>query len=397
MMKFLKIVIIVDLIEGNIVMNVYLDNGASTKVDEKVVKEMIPYFTEKYGNASSLHSFGRSALEGLEKARRTIAKKINARADEIIFTSGGTESDNLAIYGIAFLDKKKNHLITSKIEHPAVLNTFKDLEKKGFDVTYLDVDNGGFIDLENLKNKITSKTALVSIMHANNEVGTIQDIKSIGKICKEKNIIFHTDAVQSFTKFPLNVKKDNVDLASFSSHKIHGPKGVGALYVKNGINLAKIMQGGRHEFNKRPGTENVSGAVGFAKAVSLMNEKEIKKIEKLRNKLVNGIVKNIKDVSLNGPKENRLCNNINISFHGIEGETVGTYLDMKGIATSTGSACASKSLNPSHVLIAMGVKVENAHGSIRMTLSKFTTEKEIDYVLKVLPGIVKKARRISMF
>jgi cysteine desulfurase len=378
-------------------MKAYLDNGASTRVDEKVVKEMIPFFTEKYGNASSLHSFGRDALEGLEKARRTIAKKINARADEIIFTSGGTESDNIAIWGIAFLDKKKNHLITSKIEHPAVLNMFKALEKMNFDVTYLDVNKEGFIDLEQLKNSITSKTALVSIMHANNEIGTIQDIRAIGKICKEKNVIFHTDAVQSFTKVPLNVKKDNVDLASFSSHKIHGPKGIGALYIRNGVELVKMMQGGKHEFNKRPGTENVPGAIGFAKAVSLMNEKEIKNIEKLRNKLINGIMKNIPDVSLNGPKENRLCNNVNISFQGVEGETIGTYLDMKGIATSTGSACASKSLNPSHVLMAMGLKAEQAHGSIRMTLSRFTTEKEIDYVLKELPGIVKKARRISMF
>jgi cysteine desulfurase len=378
-------------------MKVYLDNGASTRVDGRVVKEMIPYFTEKYGNASSLHSFGRTALEGLEKARRTIAKKINARSDEIIFTSGGTESDNLAIYGAAFIDKKKNHLITSSIEHPAVLNTFKDLEKKGFKVTYLDVDKEGFIDINQLKKSITKKTALVSIMHANNEVGTIQDIRAIGKICKEKNVIFHTDSVQSFTKVNINVKKDHIDLASFSSHKIHGPKGVGALYIRNGLKIVKMMQGGKHEFNKRPGTENVPGAVGFAKAVSLMNKKEIKKIEKLRNKLINGIMEQIKDVSLNGPKENRLCNNVNISFKGVEGETIGTYLDMKGIATSTGSACASKSLNPSHVLTAMGFKAEQAHGSIRMTLSRFTTEKEIDYVLKVLPKIVKKARRISMF
>jgi cysteine desulfurase len=378
-------------------MKVYLDNGASTRVDGRVVKEMIPYFTEKYGNASSLHSFGRTALEGLEKARRTIAKKINARSDEIIFTSGGTESDNLAIYGAAFMNKNKNHLITSSIEHPAVLNTFKDLEKKGFKVTYLDVDKEGFIDINQLKKSITKKTALVSIMHANNEVGTIQDIRAIGKICKEKNVIFHTDSVQSFTKVNINVKKDHIDLASFSSHKIHGPKGVGALYIRNGLKIVKMMQGGKHEFNKRPGTENVPGAVGFAKAVSLMNKKEIKKIEKLRNKLINGIMEQIKDVSLNGPKENRLCNNVNISFKGVEGETIGTYLDMKGIATSTGSACASKSLNPSHVLTAMGFKAEQAHGSIRMTLSRFTTEKEIDYVLKVLPKIVKKARRISMF
>ncbi len=378
-------------------MKVYLDNGASTRVDEKVVKEMIPYFTEKYGNASSLHGFGRTALEGLEKARKTIAKKINARADEIIFTSGGTESDNLAIYGVAYINPRKKYLITSSIEHPAVLNTFKDLEKKGFEVTYLGVDKEGFVDIRELEEALNNKTALVSIMHANNEMGSIQNIREMGMLCHKYGALFHTDAVQSFTKVLINVKKDHIDIASFSSHKINGPKGVGALFVRHDLDLEKLMQGGRHEFNRRPGTENVPGAVGFAKAVSLMNEKEVKKIEKLRNKLINGIMKNIPDVSLNGPKENRLCNNVNISFNGIEGETVGTYLDMKGIATSTGSACASKSLSPSHVLTAMGLKVENAHGSIRMTLSKFTTEKEIDYVLKELPGIVKKARRISMF
>lgn len=378
-------------------MKVYLDNAATTKVDDKVVKEMIPYFTEKYGNASSLHNYGNFASEALEKSRKIIAEKINAKPEEIIFTSGGTESDNLAIYGITYLNKNKNHLITSKIEHPAVLNTFKNLEKKGFKITYLNVDKQGYVDLEQLKNSITDKTALVSVMHANNETGTIQDIRSIGKICREKNVIFHTDAVQSFTKVSIDVKKDNIDLASFSSHKIHGPKGIGALYIKKGLNIVKMMQGGEHEFNIRPGTENISGAVGFAKAVSLMNEKEIKKMERLRNNLISEILKKIPDSSLNGSKEKRLCNNVNISFKGVEGETIGTYLDMKGVAVSTGSACASKSLNPSHVLIAMGLDIEKAHGSIRMTLSKFTTEKEINYVLEILPEIVKKARRISMF
>ena len=378
-------------------MKAYLDNGASTKVDEKVVKEMIPYFTEKYGNASSLHGFGRYALEGLEKARRTIAKKINSRADEIIFTSGGTESDNLAIYGAAYINPKKKHLITSAIEHPAVLKTFQNLEKKGFQVTYLGVDKEGFVDIRELEEALTKETVLVSIMHANNEVGAIQNIREIGMLCHKYGALFHTDAVQSITKVPINVKKDHIDLASFSSHKIHGPKGVGALFVRYDLDLEKLMHGGKHEFDRRPGTENVPGAVGFAKAVSLVKDKDVKRIKKLRDKLIDGILKDIPNVSLNGSRERRLCNNVNISFNGIEGETIGTYLDMKGIATSTGSACASKSLNPSHVLMAMGLKVEQAHGSIRMTLSKFTTEKEIDYVLKVLPEIVKKARRISMF
>ena len=378
-------------------MKAYLDNGASTRVDEKVIKEMIPYFTEKYGNASSLHSFGRYALEGLEKARRTIAKKINSRADEIIFTSGGTESDNLAIYGAAYINPKKKHLITSAIEHPAVLKTFQNLEKKGFQVTYLGVDKEGFVDIRELEEALTKETVLVSIMHANNEVGAIQNIREIGMLCHKYGALFHTDAVQSITKVPINVKKDHIDLASFSSHKIHGPKGVGALFVRYDLDLEKLMHGGKHEFDRRPGTENVPGAVGFAKAVSLVKDKDVKRIKKLRDKLIDGILKDIPNVSLNGSRERRLCNNVNISFNGIEGETIGTYLDMKGIATSTGSACASKSLNPSHVLMAMGLKVEQAHGSIRMTLSKFTTEKEIDYVLKVLPEIVKKARRISMF
>ena len=375
-------------------MKVYLDNGASTKVDPKVVKVMIPYFSEKYGNASSLHEFGNEAFLALEKARGIIARKIGAKIDEIIFTSGGTESDNLAILGVAS-SKDKNHIITSNIEHPAVLNSCKELEERGFEVTYLKVNKEGFIELKDVKNAITSKTVLVSIMHANNEIGTIQPIREIGQICKDKGVLFHTDAVQSFTKVSIDVRKDNIDLASFSSHKIHGPKGIGVLYVRKGIELKKIIHGGKHEFDLRPGTENVSGAVGFAKAIQLVKKQDIERILKLRNKLINGVLKNISNVALNGSKYNRLCNNANICFNNVEGETIGMYLSMKGIATSTGSACASKSLSPSKVLMAIGLNHAQANSSVRMTLSKFTTEKEINYVLKVLPKIIKKARRIS--
>ena len=378
-------------------MKVYLDNGASTKVDPRVVKVMIPYFSEKYGNASSLHEFGNEASLALEKARSIIAKKIGAKGEEIIFTSGGTESDNLAIIGAAQNGKidGKNHIITSNIEHPAVLNTCKELEEQGFDVTYLKVNKQGFIEPKDVKNAITSKTILVSIMHANNEIGTIQPIREIGQICKDMGVLFHTDAVQSFTKVSINVRKDNIDLASFSSHKIHGPKGIGALYVRKGVELKKIIYGGKHEFNLRPGTENVAGAVGFAKAVQLVKKADLERILTLRNKLINVVLKNIPKVSLNGSKQNRLCNNANICFNDVEGETIGMYLSMKGVATSTGSACASKSLSPSKVLMAIGLNHTQANSSVRMTLSKFTTEKEINYVLKVLPKLIKKARRIS--
>jgi len=378
-------------------MKVYLDNGASTKVDPRVVKVMIPYFNEKYGNASSLHEFGNEASLSLEKARGIIAKKIGAKREEIIFTSGGTESDNLAIIGAAQGGKikGKNHIITSNIEHPAVLNTCKELEEQGFDVTYLKVNKQGFIEPKDVKNAITSKTILVSIMHANNEIGTIQPIREIGQICKDMGVLFHTDAVQSFTKVSINVRKDNIDLASFSSHKIHGPKGIGALYVRKGVELKKIIYGGKHEFNLRPGTENVAGAVGFAKAVQLVKKADLERILTLRNKLINVVLKNIPNVNLNGSKQNRLCNNANICFNDVEGETIGMYLSMKGVSTSTGSACASKSLSPSKVLIAIGLNHAQANSSVRMTLSKFTTEKEINYVLKILPKIIKKARRIS--
>src|SRR3989338_5831587 len=377
-------------------MKVYLDHGATTPVDKEVVKSMLPYYTKDFGNASSLHQFGQKAKEALENSREIIAKKLNAEPKEIVFTGSGSESDNLAIKGIAYANKDKgNHIITSKIEHPAILETCKALEKEGFSVTYLDVNEEGLISLEELKKSITNKTILVSIMHANNEIGTIEPIEEIGKICREKKVYFHTDAVQSFTKMPIDVKKMNVDLISLSSHKIHGPKGVGALFIKNGTKIQKIIYDGHHENDKRAGTENIPGIVGFTKAAELANEEYTSHMTKLRDALIKELEK-IPNSQLNGPRGNkRLCNNANLSFHFIEGESALLRLDMKGIAVSTGSACSSQSLTPSHVLTAIGLKPEIAHGSLRFTLGRENTEKEIDYVLKVLPKVVEELREIS--
>ncbi len=375
-------------------MKVYLDNGATTKVDENVVRKMLPFFTENYGNASSLHSFGQQAKLSLDEARNVIKKRLNA--EKIIFTSGGSESNNLAIKGVAY-KKGKGHIITSKIEHHSVEETCKSLEKEGFDVNYLDVDNNGFVNPEDVKNAIKEDTILVSIIAANNEIGTIQEIEEIGKICKEKEIIFHTDAVQGFSKIPIDMKKMNINLVSVSAHKIHGPKGIGALAFRGNVELKRQIDGGPQEFELRAGTENIPNIVGFAEAVKLGKEKDIKKMEKLRDKLINGIEKNIKNVKLNGSRKKRLCNNINICFKGCEGEAIGAHLDAKGIASSTGSACSSKSLKPSYVLKAIGLKDEDANSCVRLTLSKYTTEKEIDYVLDNLSKIIKFLRRISPY
>lgn len=377
-------------------MNAYLDNAASTKVDKEVVEVMLPYMDDVYANASSLHQLGQKAATTLDKSREIIAKAINAQKDEIIFTSGGTESDNLAIKGIAYANKDKgNHIITTKIEHPAVEKTCKFLEKDGFKVTYLDVDEEGFIDLKELKKAITDDTILVSIIHANNEVGTIQDIGEIGNICKEKKVYFHIDAVQSFTKVKIDVKKQNITLASFSSHKIHGPKGIGALYIKKGINIHPLMHGGSQEKRLRPGTENIPGIVGFAKAVEIADEEGCMKIGELRDYFIEKVEKEIPEVKLNGSRNERLCNNVNITFKYIEGEALLIKLDDKGIAVSTGSACSSKELRPSHVLIAMGIPPAVAHGSIRFSLSKYTTKEELDYTIKHLKEAVQELREIS--
>lgn len=374
---------------------IYLDNGSTTQVAKEAAKAMQIMFTKKFGNPSSIHQFGEEATTELEKARSTIANKINAKPNEIIFTSGGTESNNLAIKGIAYQNKDKgNHIITTAIEHPSVLKTYESLEKDGFQTTYLSVDEEGFINLEKLKKAINSETLLVSIMHANNEIGTIQDLEAIGKICKEKDVYFHTDAVQSFTKVPIDVKKMNIDLLSLSSHKIHGPKGTGALFVKKGIKLKPIFTGGGQENNIRAGTENIPGIVGFEKAVEISTDNDAIKMKKLRDKLIQGLEK-IPSTKLNGPKNKRLSNNVNISFNYVEGESLLYHLDSKEIAVSTGSACSSHSLSPSHVLIAIGLKPEIAHGSIRFTLSRYTTEDEINYTIKTVKEVVEDLRRIS--
>ncbi len=379
---------------------VYLDNAATTKIDEKVVKEMIPYLEEKYGNASSQHNIGNEARYAMEKARKIIAKKINARPEEIIFNSGGTEGNNMVLKGLWFQNQKegsgKNHFITTKVEHDSILNVCTWLETQGAQVTYLDVDKKGFIDLKQLQEVITDKTILVSVIHGNNEVGTIQDLEKIGEICKEKSTLFHSDACQSFTKVKIDVKKQNLDFLTLNSHKIHGPKGVGTIYKKSSVKIVPLFHGGGHEHKMRSGTENIAGIVGFGKAVDIAKSKDFEKIQRLQEKLIKGVLE-ISKVTLNGPEIGplRLQNNTNFSFNDIEGEALGGYLENEGILSSTGSACMSNTLETSHVLKAMGLAPLQSNSSIRMTLSKYTTEEDIDYVLKKLPGIVKKLRRFS--
>lgn len=379
---------------------IYLDNAATTMVDDKVAGKMQIYQTKLYGNPSSLHDLGQESKNIVDISRNIIAKSINCSPDEIIFTSGGTESNNLALKGIAFASKHKgNHIITTKIEHKCVLEVCKWLETQGFRITHLNVDKEGFISLKELEKAITQKTVLVSIIHANNEIGTVQNLEEIGKISRKHNILFHTDACQSFTKTDIDVKKQNIDLMTLNAHKIHGPKGVGALYIKKGIKIEPWQHGGGQENNLRSGTENIPGIVGFAEAVRIADKnkkKNVGKMEKLRDRLIDGILK-IKGAKLNGPRKNRLCNNINISFKGIEGEAVVGDLNEKGICSSTGSACSEKSLEASYVLMALGLSHEEANGSLRLSLSRFTTEKEIGCVLKILPKIVERLRRISPY
>ncbi|MBD3304216.1 aminotransferase class V-fold PLP-dependent enzyme [Candidatus Woesearchaeota archaeon] len=376
-------------------MRVYLDNAATTKTAPEVAEAMQPFFVEKYGNASSMHSFGEEAKEALENARQLIANYVNAEPEQIIFTSGGTEGDNLAIKGTAYaLKNKGKHIITSKFEHPAVLECCQSLEKRGFDVTYLNVSRDGFVNPEDVRKAIRDDTILVTVMHANNEIGTIQDVESIGKICSEKDIVFHTDAVQSLGKVLLDVKEVNVDIVSFSAHKIHGPKSIGALFVRDKKQLQPLFHGGAQEFSLCPGTENVSGAVGFAKAVDMLSETDVKRMTELRDYLIEKLLE-IPEACLNGSRENRLCNNVNVSFSHIEGESILLGLDDQGVAVSTGSACTSKKLEPSHVLLALGVKPEEAHGSIRLSLSKYTAKEEIDYVIKAVKEVVESLRKIS--
>ena len=377
---------------------IYLDNAASRPVRAEVLEAMKPYFSEKYGNASSLHSFGREAKQVLEQSRETIAKMVNVKSDEIYFTSGGTESNNLALKGLFFSSKKK-HIITTKIEHDCVLNSCRWLETQGADVTYLPVDEYGLVDLNKLEESIRKDTLVVSIIYANNEIGVIQNLKEIGKICKEKNVLFHSDACQGFIKTELDAKKFNLDLMTLNSHKIYGPKGVGALYIKEGVNITPLFHGGGHERGMRSTTENIPGVVGFAKAAELgcseMN-KEMDRQKKLRDYMIKEVLK-IDESRLNGHPEKRLPDNGNFCFKYIEGESLVLYLDKAGIAVSTGSACSSTSLEPSHVLLALGLKPEDAHGSLRVTMGRYTKKEDIDYFLEVLPNTVEKLRKISPF
>jgi cysteine desulfurase len=380
-------------------MRIYMDHSATTPVAPEVLDAMMPYFNIKYGNASSLHSFGREAREALEESRVTVAGVLKAKPDEIIFTSGGTESDNLAIKGIAhrYQDKGK-HIITTSIEHPAVLEVCRALTKAGFQVTYLPVNKEGLVELSSLESAIRDDTILISVMHANNEIGTIQPIEEIGKLAKEKDIFFHTDAVQSVGKIPTDVDKMGVDLLSLSAHKLYGPKGIGALYVRTGTRLQNIIQGGGHEKNLRSGTENVPGAVGLATAAKMADEsidEEAKRLTRLRDWLAKAILDNIKEAWINGSMEKRLPGNLNFSFRYVEGESLLLFLDSKGIAASTGSACSSKKLEPSHVLRSLGLKPEECHGSLRIAMGRSNNQGQVEYVAKAIQEAVARFRAMS--
>ncbi|WP_195923332.1 cysteine desulfurase NifS [Clostridium tepidum] len=380
---------------------VYMDYSATTYTKPEVLEEMLPFFTENFGNPSSLYSFSDKTKRAVNIARERVAKAINAEKNEVFFTSGGSEADNWALKGIAYANKNKgNHIITTKIEHHAILHTAQFLEKEGFKVTYLPVDKDGFVSVEDVKAAITDETILVSVMFANNEIGTIEPIKEIGKLCRENKIYFHTDAVQAIGHVDIDVKDMNIDLLSMSAHKFYGPKGVGALYIRNGVKIQNLIHGGGQERGKRASTENIAGIVGLGKAIDLAVKnmpEENKKLARLREKLINEIEKRIPEVKLNGPRDmnRRLPNNVNFSFIGIEGETLLLDLDMNGIFASTGSACASASLDPSHVLLSIGLPHEIAHGSLRLSLGAKNTEEDVDYVLEILPKIIKQRRDMS--
>ncbi len=378
---------------------VYLDNAATTAVSPAVLEAMLPYFTQCFGNASSIHSTGRDARRAVDAARRQVAAAIGAQPQEIYFTAGGSESDNWAIKGAAFAKKAKgNHIITSAIEHHAVLHTCQWLEKQGFEVTYLPVDEFGRVSVADVEKAITDKTILITIMTANNEIGTIQPIAEIGKLAREKGILFHTDAVQAIGAIPVDVNAMNVDMLSMSGHKFHGPKGIGALYIRKGVKIDQFMHGGAQERNQRAGTENLAGIVGMGKAIELAVaglEENAARMSAMRDKLINTILATIPDTRLNGHPTERLPNNVNISFRYIEGEALLLRLDLAGIAGSSGSACTSGSLDPSHVLLAIGLPHEIAHGSLRLSLGTDSTEADVDYVLDKLPGIVQTLRDMS--
>jgi cysteine desulfurase len=381
------------------VVRIYMDHGATTRPDPEVVNAMLPFFNELYGNASSLHTFGQEAAQALISSRKTVADFLGAEPEEIIFTSGGTESDNLALKGIAYLKKNKGkHIITSVIEHPAILNTCKYLDDIGYRITYIPVDDQGLVDPADVEDAVTDNTILISIMHANNEIGTIQPIKEISAIAHEHGVLVHTDAVQSVGKMPVNMDDLGVDMLSISAHKIYGPKGVGALYVRKGTRLLGLSQGGSHEMKKRAGTENIPGIVGMAKAVELAEQRlegDTKYLENLRDTMIRKILDSIPESYLNGHPTKRLCNNVHVRFSYVEGESLLMMLDMKGVAVSTGSACSSKSLEPSHVLAALGIIPEKIHGNLRITLGHENTMDEVDYVVENLIDIVKKLRAMS--
>ncbi|SES72259.1 cysteine desulfurase [Natronincola peptidivorans] len=380
-------------------MKVYLDYAATTPVKKEVLEEMLPYFNQHYGNPSSIHSFGRESKKVIDLARDRIAKTLAAKSDEIFFTGGGSEADNWAIKGVAYaLKSKGNHIITSKIEHHAVLHTCQQLEKEGFEITYLDVDHHGLINLEDLRRAIRNNTILITIMYANNEIGTVQPIKAIADIAKENSILLHTDAVQAYGSFKINPEILGIDLLSISAHKIYGPKGVGALYIKKGTKIHPLLHGGAQEKRRRAGTENLPGIVGFGKAAEIAYnniEEHTEKLINYRDQLINKLMGKIPYTRLNGHPTKRLPGNVNISFEFIEGESLLLSLDMVGIAGSSGSACTSGSLDPSHVLMGIGLSHEIAHGSLRLSLGDLTTQEEIDYVIQHLPPIVERLRQMS--
>lgn len=378
---------------------IYLDHAATTPVKKEVLDTMMPYFTLNFGNPSSVYQVAQINRKAVDEAREKVANLLGAHPNEIFFTAGGSEADNWAIKGIAEANRSKgNHIITSKIEHHAVLHTCEYLEKQGYEVTYLNVNENGQIDLDELRAAIKDTTILITIMYANNEVGSIMPVKEIGQIAKEHGVAFHTDAVQAIGQVKINVKDENIDALSMSAHKIYGPKGIGVLYIRRGLKIANLIHGGAQERGRRAGTENVPGIVGLAKAMELAYtdfEEKNARIKNLRDKLMNGILNIVPYCKLNGDPVNRLSNNVNIGFEFVEGESLLLLLDMNGIAASSGSACTSGSLDPSHVLLALGLPHEKAHGSLRMTLGEKTTEEEIDYVLEKLPAIVQRMRDMS--
>lgn len=379
---------------------VYMDYSATTYTKDEVLKEMLPYFTQHFGNPSSTYGLARETTKAIDVARERVAKALNCDRSEVYFTGGGSEADNWALKGVAFANASKGkHIITTRIEHHAILHTCEYLQKLGFEITYLNVNEEGFIDLEELKRAIRKDTILVSVMFANNEIGTIEPIKEIGKICKENGVLFHTDAVQAIGHVEIDVKEMNIDLLSLAAHKFYGPKGIGALYIRRGVRIDNLIHGGAQERNRRAGTENIASIVGLGKAIEMATtdiEEKSKRLKALRDKLIDGLLEKVPYTRLNGPRnEGRLNNNVNICFNFIEGEGILLWLDEAGICASSGSACTSGSLDPSHVLLSIGLPHEVAHGSLRLTIGDGTTEEEVDYVLEQIPPIIERLRSMS--